>query len=83
MTVIDKVAWIHLDQGTVLSTRSKGEDVYYLPGGKREPGETDIDMLTREVREELTAHTDSPRQLAISERSLYKHTVSHRVSLSE
>lgn len=50
---IDKIAWIHLDHGRILSTRSRGKDVYYIPGGKREPGETDLDTLTREISEEL------------------------------
>jgi 8-oxo-dGTP diphosphatase len=50
---IDKIAWIHLDGGRILSTRSRGKDVYYLPGGKREPGETDLDTLVREIDEEL------------------------------
>ena len=27
--------------------------VYYIPGGKREPGETDLDTLVREITEEL------------------------------
>ena len=54
MTVIDKVAWIRLENGTILSSRSRGKDVYYLPGGKREPGENDLDTLTREIREELS-----------------------------
>ncbi|MFJ9440812.1 NUDIX domain-containing protein [Kitasatospora sp. NPDC101235] len=52
--VIDKVAWIHTEGGKVLSTRSRGKDAYYLPGGKREPGESDPDTLLREIREELT-----------------------------
>jgi 8-oxo-dGTP pyrophosphatase MutT (NUDIX family) len=51
--VIDKIAWIHLLDGRVLSTRSRGKDVCYLPGGKREPGETDAETLVREIREEL------------------------------
>lgn len=51
--MIDKVAWIHLDEGKILSTRSRGKDVYYLPGGKRETGETDLETLTREIDEEL------------------------------
>ncbi|MFF5213122.1 NUDIX domain-containing protein [Streptosporangium sp. NPDC000396] len=51
---IDKIAWIHLDNGRILSTRSRGKNVYYLPGGKREPGETDLDTLTREIDEELS-----------------------------
>jgi 8-oxo-dGTP diphosphatase len=53
MTLIDKIAWIRLADGKILSTRSRGKDVYYLPGGKREPGETDVQTLVREVREEL------------------------------
>lgn len=53
-TTIDKVAWIRLRDGKFPSTRSRGKDVYYIPGGKREPGETDIETLAREISEELT-----------------------------
>ncbi|GAA5107494.1 NUDIX hydrolase [Nocardia iowensis] len=56
--VIDKVAWIHVVDGKVLSTRSRGKDVYYLPGGKRELGESDTATLAREVLEELTVRID-------------------------
>jgi 8-oxo-dGTP pyrophosphatase MutT (NUDIX family) len=52
--MIDKVAWIRLADGRILSTRSRGKDVFYLPGGKREPGESDLQTLVREVAEELT-----------------------------
>jgi 8-oxo-dGTP diphosphatase len=54
VTVIDKIAWIRLEHGAILSSRSRGKDVYYLPGGKREPGESDLDTLAREIREELS-----------------------------
>ena len=54
MAVIDKVAFLYLQNGKILSTRSKGKDKYYIPGGKREVGETDIDTLVREVKEELS-----------------------------
>ncbi|MFG1681994.1 NUDIX domain-containing protein [Nonomuraea sp. NPDC049269] len=50
---IDKIAWVHLEDGKILSTRSRDKDVYYIPGGKREPGETDLDTLIREIDEEL------------------------------
>jgi 8-oxo-dGTP pyrophosphatase MutT (NUDIX family) len=53
MTPIDKIAWIRLGDGKILSTRSRGKEVYYIPGGKREPGETDVEALVREIREEL------------------------------
>ena len=55
-TFIDKLAWIHLVDKKILSTRSKGKEVYYLPGGKREPGESDSQAVIREVREELTVN---------------------------
>lgn len=54
-TVIDKVAWVHIVDGKILCVLSQGKDAYYLPGGKREDGETDIQVLTREIAEELTA----------------------------
>ncbi|MGY0003845.1 NUDIX hydrolase [Micromonospora sp. I033] len=53
MSEIDKVAWIRIEDGRVLSTRSRGRAVWYLPGGKREPGETDLATLVREIAEEL------------------------------
>ena len=61
--MIDKIAWLHLHDGRLLSTRSRGKDRYYLPGGKREAGETDQQTLLREIREELTVALD-PASLA-------------------
>jgi len=53
MKEIDKIAYIHLKDGQILSTRSKGRSKYYIPGGKRETGESDEATLIREVKEEL------------------------------
>lgn len=51
---IDTVAWVHIDNGRVLCARPRRKDVFYVPGGKREPGETDMQTLLREIEEELT-----------------------------
>lgn len=51
---IDKLAWVHLAGGKVLCARSRGKDTFYVPGGKREPGESDTAALCREIQEELS-----------------------------
>lgn len=51
--IIDKIAWIHIRDGKILSTLSKGKSTYYIPGGKREGVESDHETLVREIKEEL------------------------------
>lgn len=50
---IDKLAWLTFDSRRLLMTRSHGKTALYLPGGKREVGETDEAALVREIREEV------------------------------
>ncbi|MGF1688991.1 NUDIX domain-containing protein [Photobacterium japonica] len=52
--VIDKLAWFTLRDGKLLTVRSVGKTLFYLPGGKREAGETDEQALIREIKEELS-----------------------------
>lgn len=52
--LIDKLAWIHLKDRKIVMTLSRGKDKWYIPGGKREKGESDLEALIREVREELS-----------------------------
>ncbi len=52
--VIDKLAWVLIKGGKLLAVRSKGKELFYLPGGKREIGESDVDALAREIQEELS-----------------------------
>lgn len=53
MTLIDKIAWLRIEDDAVLCVRSRDRQAWYLPGGKREPGEEDLDTLVRETGEEL------------------------------
>lgn len=52
--VIDKLAWLYIKDGKLLNARSKNKDLFYLPGGKREVGETDQQALVREIHEEVS-----------------------------
>ncbi|MFD7529110.1 NUDIX domain-containing protein [Streptomyces sp. NPDC059849] len=51
--LIDTVAWVRVENGRILCARPRGKDVFYIPGGKREGRETDLQTLLREVEEEL------------------------------
>ncbi|WP_083255074.1 NUDIX hydrolase [Amycolatopsis orientalis] len=55
---IDSLAWIHVRDRRLLSVRTEGKAKFYLPGGKREPGEGDVAGLCREIREELGVELD-------------------------
>ncbi|CNE08879.1 NUDIX hydrolase [Actinomadura bangladeshensis] len=67
MEDLDVVAWVQVSDGRMLAVRSRGRDLLYLPGGKREPGEDDWSALSREVREELDLELDRPsfRELGV------------------
>ena len=54
--MIDKLAWFCIKNKKILGARSKGQEVYYLPGGKRDLGESDQEALIREIYEELSVN---------------------------
>ena len=53
---IDKLAWLYIRDGKLLSARSKNKALFYLPGGKREVGESDEQALIREIQEEISVN---------------------------
>ncbi|UBU16156.1 NUDIX hydrolase [Nonomuraea gerenzanensis] len=57
--VPEKVAWVLVRDQRVLMTRSRGREVFYFPGGMREPGESDSQTLVREIDEELLTAIDA------------------------
>jgi 8-oxo-dGTP diphosphatase len=75
MLVIDKLAWIEIKDKSILSTRSYGKDKFYIPGGKRDAGETDAEAITREIKEELNVDLkgDSLKFVGVFEAQAHGH----------
>ncbi|GLY52465.1 NUDIX domain-containing protein [Lentzea sp. NBRC 102530] len=57
------VGLVHVEAGRLLVVRSRNKKAFYLPGGKIEPGESLVDAVRREVREELGVEIDAPGEL--------------------
>jgi uncharacterized protein (TIGR00730 family) len=55
---VDVLAWLLVRDGKLLNVRTTGKKFFYLPGGKREPGESDPVGLAREIGEELGVRID-------------------------
>jgi 8-oxo-dGTP pyrophosphatase MutT (NUDIX family) len=57
--IIDKLGLIALSENKVAMVRSHNKSLFYIPGGKREQGESDEQALYRETEEELTLQLDT------------------------
>lgn len=51
---IDKLGWVYIQNKKILMARSYNKAAFYIPGGKREAGESDQVALVREINEELS-----------------------------
>ena len=57
--VVIAAVWLHRQGGQVLGVRPHGSDVFFLPGGMPEPGESYAQAAAREVREETGMTVDA------------------------
>jgi 8-oxo-dGTP diphosphatase len=84
MKLIDKLAWIEIKDKSILSTRTYGKDKYYIPGGKRELGETDEQALCREIKEELSIDlkNDTIKFIGVFQAQAHGHPTGTRVKMT-
>ncbi len=59
--MIDKIGAVIIKDRKLLAARESGEDIFFIPGGKREGSESDDQALRREVMEELGTGIKSSR----------------------
>ncbi|WP_116246278.1 NUDIX domain-containing protein [Nocardiopsis sp. FIRDI 009] len=82
--VIDALAWVHVRDGRLLCVRSRGRDLLYVPGGKRDPGESDEAAVTREAREEVSVdlRPGTLRRVAVIDEIAHDQAPGTRVRLT-
>ena len=59
--IIETVALIHIKDKKLLLVRPYNKKIFYMPGGKRDPGEDNLKALVREVKEELKVDINPDR----------------------
>lgn len=64
---MQKVAWVLISSGSLLVVRNHGRDLFYLPGGRREPDESHAQTLVREAMEELSVAIDPATMRLVAE----------------
>ena len=81
---IDVLAFITISNKKVLVASSRGRNTWYIPGGKRNVGETDIEALTREIREELSVEllASTLRPFGVFEGAAHDATPGARVRMT-
>lgn len=58
MKLVKKSAMVVIRDNKLLVVRKKGSRYYLMPGGKPEKGESAVDALRRELREEISCSVD-------------------------
>lgn len=58
--IVELIAWIHIEGGQILSTKSTGKDLYYIPSGARIPEVSDSQALYSVIKEKLDVELDLP-----------------------
>ncbi|WP_040837916.1 NUDIX hydrolase [Nocardia brevicatena] len=80
--MIRTAALAHIRDRRLIQTRSVGKSVFYMAGGKIDPGETPVQALHREVREELGVGITEIDELGVFRAEAYGHTAGTRLHMT-
>ncbi|MFE7744355.1 NUDIX domain-containing protein [Nocardia sp. NPDC057455] len=80
--MIRTAALAHIRDRRLLQARSAGKDVFYMAGGKIDPGETPEAALHREVREELGVGVVSCDEFGVFHAEAYGHSPGTRLHMT-
>ncbi len=56
--LIETVALIHIKGKKLLLVRPKSKKIFYMPGGKKDQSENNLQALVREIKEEIQLDID-------------------------
>ncbi|MGW0182642.1 NUDIX hydrolase [Nocardia sp. NPDC003345] len=80
--MIRTAALAHIRDRRLIQTRSAGKTVFYMAGGKIDPGESALQALHREVREELGVDVDGVTELGVFRAEAYGHAAGTQLHMT-
>ncbi|WP_324188618.1 NUDIX domain-containing protein [Nocardia flavorosea] len=80
--MIRTAALAHIRDRRLIQTRSTGKTVFYMAGGKIDAGETALQALHREVREELGVGVTGISPLGVFEAEAYGHSAGTQLHMT-
>ncbi|MFI5719789.1 NUDIX domain-containing protein [Nocardia sp. NPDC051750] len=80
--MIRTAALAHIRDRRLIQTRSTGKTVFYMAGGKIDSGETALQALHREIREELGVEVTEVTELGVFRAEAYGHAAGTQLHMT-
>ncbi|MEU1984248.1 NUDIX domain-containing protein [Nocardia sp. NPDC019395] len=80
--MIRTAALAHIRDRRLIQTRSTGKTVFYMAGGKIDAGESAVDALHREIREELGVGVTEVSEIGVFRAEAYGHAAGTQLHMT-